>query len=356
MHTNEERVSMPLISVIVPTFNRAYCIARTIDSALAQTHSNLEIIVIDDGSSDETNAFIHDRYGSDSRVKYIFQENQGVSSARNTGFNESRGDFIALLDSDDVWRPWKLELQLSCLLQYPHVGMVWSDMEAVDAHGKIIDPRYIRTMYSCWSHYPDPLKLFSKVQPLIELSPNLNNYVANALFYSGNIFSQMIRGSLVHTSTVLLRRDRFDRVGYFNEQFKPAGEDFDFHLRTCKAGPVGFLDLVTIQYQRGMADQLACRANAIYVASNFLRTIKPYIMSCRNEIDLSDAELDSLLAEAHQWVGEEHFWLQQMYDARRSLISSIYYRPFQMRAWKFLMATLLPYRWFISRRTAQSAI
>ena len=344
---------MSLISVIIPTFNRAYCITKTIDSALAQTYSNLEIIVIDDGSSDGTSVLIRDRYGSDPRVRYIFQENRGVSSARNTGFQAAQGDFIAFLDSDDVWRPWKLELQLNCMAMNQEVGMVWSDMEALDPSGKIIDPKHIRTMYSCWNHYPDPRQLFSEIQPLVELSPNLSKYVGDALFYSGNIFSQMIRGSLVHTSTVLLRRDRREHVGEFNVQFEHAGEDYDFHLRTCHAGPVGFLDLATIQYQRGMPDRLTRHDNAIYLATNFLRAIEPFIKNTRDEIKLPNSVLNSVLADAHQWIGEELFWLQQKNDARHNLISSIRYRPFRLRKWKLLLASLLPFKWFAYRRSAQ---
>jgi len=340
---------MSLVSVIVPTFNRAYCISRTVDSALAQTHTNIEIIVVDDGSSDGTDALIRDLYSSDQRVRYLYQDNRGVSSARNAGLKAARGDFIAFLDSDDVWRPWKLELQLSCLLQYPQLGMVWSDMEALDPNGKIFDPRHIRNMYSCWSHYSDISQLFSEVKPLKELSPNLFEYVGDGLFYSGDIFSQMIRGSLVHTSTVLLRRDRLDQVGGFDEQFKHAGEDYDFHLRTCYKGAVGFLDLVTIQYQCGMADAICRSENQIHFATNFLRTIEPYIVNARDEIKLSRSILNSVLAEGYHWVGEEQFWLQQMSDSRRNLIKSIYYYPLNLRAWKFLLASLFPFQWFSSR-------
>jgi glycosyltransferase involved in cell wall biosynthesis len=345
---------MPLISVIVPTFNRAYCISRTIDSALAQSHNDLEIIVIDDGSFDGTGALIQDRYGSEPRVRYIWQENSGVSAARNAGFREALGDYIALLDSDDVWRPWKLELQLSCMEKYPRVGMVWSDMEAIDPHGNVFAPRYLRTMYSCWQHYPDPLQIFSEVQPLIDIFPNMNDHVGDSKFYSGNIFSQMMRGSLVHTSTVLLRRERLERVGGFNEQFTYAGEDYDYHLRTCHAGPVGFLDLVTIQYQRGLSDHLARREHGIYMATNFLHTIEPYIKNSRDEIKLPRMVLHSVLSEAYSWVGEEHFWRQEMSDARCNLLSSIRYRPFQQRPWLLLLASLLPFRWFASRRSSAS--
>ena len=105
----------PLVSVVVPTYNRAYCLARTIDSALGQTHPSVEVIVVDDGSVDETAEMVAARYGSDARVRLIRQANAGVSAARNTGLRVARGDYVALLDSDDVWEPWKLELQVACM-------------------------------------------------------------------------------------------------------------------------------------------------------------------------------------------------------------------------------------------------
>ncbi len=114
----------PLVSVVIPTYNRAYCLARTIDSALAQTHRNLEVIVIDDGSADGTRALVTSRYGGEARLHYIYQVNSGVCAARNAGFQVARGEYIALLDSDDAWEPWKLELQVACLEKHPEIGMI----------------------------------------------------------------------------------------------------------------------------------------------------------------------------------------------------------------------------------------
>jgi glycosyltransferase involved in cell wall biosynthesis len=99
-----------LVSVIIPTYNRAYCLGATVDSALAQTHCEVEVLVVDDGSSDHTREFVLDQYRHEPRVRYLYQENTGVSGARNHGLRAAQGDFIAFLDSDDLWLPWKLEL------------------------------------------------------------------------------------------------------------------------------------------------------------------------------------------------------------------------------------------------------
>src|SRR5687768_1729437 len=126
-----------LVSVVIPTYNRAYCVRRAIDSALAQTYPHLEVIVVDDGSTDGTAELMRTAYGHDGRVRYHRQANGGVSAARNRGIALARGEYVALLDSDDRWKPWKLQAQVACLEHAPDVGMVWTDMEAVDPDGKV---------------------------------------------------------------------------------------------------------------------------------------------------------------------------------------------------------------------------
>lgn len=332
---------MALISVVIPTFNRAYCLARTLDSVLAQTHAELEALIVDDGSTDGTRELIHARYGAEPRVRYIHQENGGVAAARNRGIRAARGDFVALLDSDDVWQPWKLELQLRCMQQFPELGMVWTDMEAVDPSGHVFNRAYIRTMYSSYALFPEG-KLFSRSVPLRSLAPAMADTVGEAPLRMGMIFSQMITGSLVHTSTVLIRRERLEQVKAFNEALRYSGEDFDFHLRTCRYGPVGFIDLPTIQYQRGMPDCLTRPEYRIHTATNFLRTIAPLIETARNEIHLPQRMIDAALADAHEWIGELQFEAGDMAAARPHLLASIRHRWARKRVWWLLLCSYLP--------------
>ena len=113
----------PLVSVIVPTFNRAHLIGRTLRSVLAQSYPALEVIVVDDGSTDDTRATIARDYADDARVRYVYKQNGGPASARNIGFAQSRGEYVALLDSDDTWFPWKLALQVGCMERDRSLGM-----------------------------------------------------------------------------------------------------------------------------------------------------------------------------------------------------------------------------------------
>ena len=113
----------PLISCIIPVFNAERFLAEAIDSVFAQTYRPIEVIVVDDGSTDGS-AEVAARYGD--RVRYIFQENQGHASARNRGIAEAKGDFLAFLDADDRWHPEKLKRQASVLADDPSVDLCYA--------------------------------------------------------------------------------------------------------------------------------------------------------------------------------------------------------------------------------------
>jgi glycosyltransferase involved in cell wall biosynthesis len=326
------------VSVVIPTYNRAHCITRAIDSAVGQTYPGVDIVVVDDGSTDGTEALIAKRYGHDPRVRYLRQENQGVSAARNTGLRAARGDYIALLDSDDIWKPWKLELQVACLERAPQAGMIWTDMEAIDADGKVFDPRYLRTMYSAYQWF-SANDLFEQALPLPAISAPLP---ADARLYAGDIYSPMIMGNLVHTSTVLLRRERLERVGGFNVELRYAGEDYEFHLRTCREGPVAFIDLASIQYQKGWPDQLTGDRYAIYRARNFLKTITPALARDRDRIRLPRSMIRFLLADACAYVGQAALDIGSISEARRHLLLSLLRQPWQPRIAGLFALSLLP--------------
>lgn len=331
----------PLVSVIIPTYNRAHCLARAVDSALAQTHRRIEVLVIDNGSTDGTREMIASRYGEDGRVRCLSQANRGISHARNTGLDAARGEFVALLDSDDLWMHWKIELQVACMEHFPEVGMVWTDMQAIDPDGKVFDPRYIRTMYSNYKTFTLE-ELFPQSEALRAIAPALASHVGEARVHRGSIYSKMIMGCLVHSSTVLVRRERLNKVGAFKATSRGVGEDYEFHLRTCREGPVAFADLATIQYQRGMPDRNTRNENKVRIAQNFLDTILPHIRTNRGEIDLPDHMIDAVLAEAYGWIASTQFDNGDMREARGNLIRSLRHEPRQPRAVLLLVSSFVP--------------
>jgi|SRR6267378_4283950 len=139
-----------LVSVIIPTYNRAQLCKEAVESALSQTYHDIEVIVVDDGSTDSTREVVSHL---DSRVRYLSQKNSGVSAARNLGMQSARGEFIAFLDSDDTWLPWKLQLQVNVLRTLPSARMVWTDMIAVDETGSELYASYLTHMYSAYRHF-----------------------------------------------------------------------------------------------------------------------------------------------------------------------------------------------------------
>jgi GT2 family glycosyltransferase len=338
-HSSTENQS--LVSVVIPTFNRAQMVCRAIDSVLGQTHRALEILVIDDGSTDNTAEDIARRYGTEERVNYVYQSNAGVSAARNHALRLARGAFIGFLDSDDTWKTWKIQLQLLCLRIAPTAGMIWTDMEAIDSAGRVMHARYLRKMYGAYEQWSAE-KLFQEQTNVDCLAIPGGAQLGNARLYWGDVFSPMMTGNLVHTSTVLLRRERLAQVRQFREDFRPSGEDYDFHLRTCSAGPVAFLDLPSIGYTIGAADQLTKAEYHVFIAQNALRTIEPFIRNERPRIKLSDATLQDLLAKRHLWIGDELLRLGQYSQARRHLRTSVRHRPMRPRVYLLLAATFIP--------------
>jgi glycosyltransferase involved in cell wall biosynthesis len=332
----------PLVSVVVPTYNRGYCLARTVDSALAQTYPAVEVIIVDDGSQDDTAQVIAARYRGDARVRLIRQANAGVAAARNIGMRAGRGEYLALLDSDDVWEPWKLELQVACMRARPEVGMTWTEMVAVDPAGQVIDARYLRRMYSAYRWFPTSSSLFNDSLDLATVVPALAGVVSDRRFSVGDLSSAIVMGNLVHTSTVVLTRQRAQSVGGFPEQYRHGGEDYPFHLRTCRLGPVGYLDVASIRYQRGFPDRLTRSENQLHMARAFLNAIRPIIQTERDTLTLPPRMIRAVLAEAHGWIGQAALDAGQMLPALEHLARSIFYRPLQPRLLRRLSLAPLP--------------
>ena len=289
-------MTVALVSAVIPTFNRALRVRRAVASALGQTHRAMEVIVVDDGSTDDTAQQLEERFGDDPRLVVIRTPNRGVAAARNTGLERSTGSHVAFLDSDDEWFSWKIEMQLACLDLVPDAGLVWTDMRAVDPDGVEIAPRYLRSFYRRYAE----VDISEHLDGPIEIS---RPEFGTASLWHGDLYRAMLGGNLVHTSTVLMTRERLAAVGGFDERLERTGEDFDFHLRSCAAGPVAFADVPSITYRVGAPDQLTRDDLMVQMASNYLATIDKAIEADRGRTPR--AELARARAAAHGWLGEE---------------------------------------------------
>ena len=289
-----------LVSVVIPTYNRERILGRAIESALSQTYRNVHVVVADDGSFDGTRT-VAESYGP--RVTYLRQRNAGVSAARNLGLRHTRGEFIAFLDSDDCWRPWKIEAEVAALRRHPEAGIVWTDMEAVDDTGRLIHARHLRMMYSAYAKI-DIEETLRHVDTLGALGPNAPGDFASAAVREGDLYSAILLGNLIHTSTVLLRRSWLEQTGGFDESFSRTGEDYEFYIRLCSAGPVLFIDAASTVYRVGAADQLTSPSMALEAARNDLRAVQKWIPRSAPRLALAPQVLQRRFAESFAWVGQ----------------------------------------------------
>lgn len=204
------------ISVIIPTFNRAYCLPDALNSVLNQTRPPTEVIVIDDGSTDDTAEVIKNHFP---QVKYIKQVQSGVSVARNAGIKASTAQWIALLDSDDEWLPEKLSRQAALLEENPNLKICHTE-EIWVRNGVRVNQMDKHKKSGGW--------LYQKCLPLCAISP----------------------------SSVLIHQSLFSEVGLFNEQL-PVCEDYDLWLRICSRYPVAYVETPCIKKYGGHEDQLS---------------------------------------------------------------------------------------------------
>ena len=327
-----------LVSVVIPTHNRAHIIARAIESAISQTYARLQIVVADDGSTDNTRT-LAESYGD--RVTYVRQPNAGVSAARNFGLRQTRGEYIAFLDSDDSWLPWKIEAQVAALQRHSRAGVVWTDMQSVDDAGRVINARHLRLMYSAYGDV-DIEKTLSRMETLGALSTRAPREFASDVVREGDASSAILLGNLIHTSTVLFRRSYCEQTGGFDESFARTGEDYEFYIRLCSAGRVVFIDAPSTIYRVGAPDQLTRPSMMLEIASNNLRAIEKWMPRVAPHGALSSRVVRRRFAESYAWLGEAELNAGHRWTAARRLSQSLVELPRLDRRAGILASCALP--------------
>ena len=229
-------------------------------------------------------------------------------------------------------------MQIACLRAFPEAGMVWTDLSAVDPGGRRVAERYLRRMYRTMREH-NTSTLFTSRRAVGSAAPQSRPDLASADLFSGDVYRTMLLGSIVHTSTVLLRRERLVSAGRFDESLRPSGEDYDFHLRVCRSGTVAFVDVPTIHYRVGAADQLTAPGTMVPLAQNALRTVE-------RALSEDEARADRRLARrarrrAHLWLGTELLEAGSRRAARHELIRAIRLGAGR-RGWRRLAATFIP--------------
>jgi len=289
------------VSVIIPTFNRGYIVTEAIESVLSQSYKDFEIIVVDDGSTDNTREVL-DPYRD--RIRYFYQENKGVAGARNKGIEASRGEFIAFLDSDDIWLPEKLGRQVDYLNTHTDIGMVYS--------------RY-------WREYEDTGK--RKLRPK-------KKYLKD-----GYIYTQVLFRYLIWIGTVMLRRSCFEIVGRFDVSLASA-EDKDMLLRVARHYRVGLIEApLAIHRIRGNSltrynkqKNLQAREKVLHLG---FRRLKPwekllYFILFRYKYSRHLAKIG------------KHYLKERAYQTSQTLYcKAIIKYPFRLKYWKGLIKSII---------------
>ncbi|MGZ8842134.1 MAG: glycosyltransferase [Pyrinomonadaceae bacterium] len=308
-----EKEDSPLVSVITPIYNYARFIEQTIQSVLNQTLRSFEIIVVDDGSTDNTREIVA-RFGS--QVRYVWQHNSGQGAARNRGIKEARGKFIALLDADDYWMADKLEKQIKVFQNDPDLGLV----------------------YSLFYYFESESGAIVGYKPIAEC-------------FRGHVLREMFQSCLIGSPTPLIRREVFDSVGLFREDLKGV-EDYEMWLRISAQFRIDFVSEVLAMYR---VHQSGCADRSCEMWTQLMIAVLTKCQQSNPSITVSN--LNKRIAQITQYAqgrnehsrnNAERFYqrgkvrLARNESAILDFIKSLYYCPWRLTAWAGFLLCFLP--------------
>lgn len=288
----------PLVSVVIPTYNRKEMLTRAVESVLGQTYGNLEVIVVDDGSTDGTAEHLTG-FLSDERFRYFYQENRGQSAARNHGISQATGKIIAFLDSDNFWHKEKLKLQLAYWDKHKDFNILYSEGITVDIAGKVI----------------------SKNVPISNRP-------------SGNILKTLMTWNCVTNNTVLVPKQCFQEMGGFNESLRIA-EDFDLWLRFATRYTFVFHPEKVTYYCIEGERLSAQEEQNIEVNFQILEIFRQKFPGA-----VSVWTFRKALGNLRRWKIES-YWNRGIRPALLDIIYSLFYNPLDHRTWRHLVKYLL---------------
>jgi glycosyltransferase involved in cell wall biosynthesis len=302
--------SNPLVSVIIPAYNAANFLGETLDSVLAQTYKNLEIIVVDDGSTDTTPNLL-ESYGD--RIKVLHQTNAGQATARNTGARAAQGELLSFLDNDDLWDADKVTCQVALLRRFPDALAVYCDHRTIDDQG------YTLSSSGALTH-PRP---------------------------SGNILRALLLGPCIITpGLVLLLRHAFDICGGFDETPLLRGhEDYALWLRLATQGAFIYSPETLVSYRRHNQQGSKQKHYEMRMARAKLHSLMAISDDIRTSRDEDVKHLFSwIMAESHVIAAWAMRQTGDYAESRRIATAALSMQPTSAAAWLALIAALKP-RW-----------
>jgi len=294
------------INVVIPVFNAQRFIGDAIQSVMDQTFKDLEIIVVDDGSTDGTEKIVRQFSGP---ISYCRQQNKGAGVARNLGVSLSQGDWIAFLDADDVWYPYKLAVQVEHIETHAGVSFFYSDMDMIDENGQVRERGLLSS----------ELKRRKEKKPWDIASIAFNNL------------------PFPYPSTTLFRKDVFSKAGGFNPIFGGSNfEDFDLFARIARITPLFFVPQSLVKYRihtaQGTTDRLTWQRNYLILLSSLLELW--------GDDPKKKSVVASNLAKYYTREGKNLVRAGNYHKARQCFQKSSFYRPLY---WKNLRRWALSY-------------
>lgn len=324
------------VSVLIPTYNRREYILDAIRSVIAQDYDDMEIIVVDDGSVDGTEEalepFLH-------AIRYLRTENQGPALARNVGMQAARGDYIAYLDSDDLYYPFKIRLQAQLLDSRPDVGMVYSEFSAFSDDGfwdefhlkKYHASAYLRGGVDYDRLFPERQSLDVVRDPTQPVHEDLRKWLGRLVGF-GEIYEDYLFNTVVFTNSMMFRRDLLEKTGLQQKKFGMF-HDLEFALRLCRQAKVAFMDVPTYKL-RYHPEQISTTQKskgelvAIKIQRDLLRVTKYHAKHDQEFYSRNRARVDRQLARLCRAVAVPLL----SYDDGRQLT----YRNYSKRARRYL--------------------
>ncbi len=300
------------ISVVIPCFNAQRYIGAAIESALAQHWPELEIVVVDDGSTDNSVALVREAYPN---VVVLRQQRQGVALARNRGIAHAHGDWIAFLDADDLWLPGKLQAQADLLRATPQARMaytawqVWSSTEAVPSPDYLANLQARAGQVALWS------------EP------------------SGWIYPQLLLDCVVWTSSVLVQRSVLDEVGLFDPQLR-IGEDYDLWLRASRVTPIVCVPRPYALYRMHPNSITRSAPDKNYRSVVIKRALARWGYDSPDGQSARKAEVDRALARSWSDFASAHLALGQLPNALEAALMALRTDIWHSGGWRMLAKTL----------------
>lgn len=289
---------LPLVSVIVATYNMGQYLRQAVESILTQSHANVEVIIVDDGSTDGTPA-VTDQLVADPRVRVHRQANAGQAAAKNKGIELSGGNFVAFLDADDVWIEDKLRQQLPLFDDRPQVGVVYSDYDCMDGEGKRLSK-------------------------------------APTFMHRGKISGRLLIENFVSFPTAVVRRECIEKCGVFDLTYG-MGIDYDLWLRISAHYEFDFVPAATVRY----------RIWSGQMSKNYRKRYDSAIRIMRRFLDENPSAVESetvRAAWAHTYLGRGDAILWNEKDRRAALVDylrALCYRPGYWAAWRAILRSVI---------------